>query len=200
MTAQEQPTPTKDDDLTVDTPQPQPKRRWLKVLAGFFALVVLLLGSVVWMMQSERGSVALFRVVKTLTAGKVDVQWRSGSLADGGAASSVNVHLSSTQIDIKNLSGTWRWDYVPIHWRVSSLSADEVNITLLPKPDSNTPTADVVLPFAITADRVQVNTVQIISTTSTTVMSQIDGSVATDKRNHAINLTRMVQGSAEYNG
>ena len=102
-----------------DTPETPPKKkrnRWIKIVAALIVAPILLFAIIVGLVQSERGTVILTTTVKGLTGGNVDVAWSSGSLAHGGAANSVKVNLSGTQIEIKNLSGVWRWDYVPLKW------------------------------------------------------------------------------------
>lgn len=186
-----------------DTPETPPKKkrnRWIKVVAALIVAPILLFAIIVGLVQSERGTVILTTTVKGLTGGNVDVDWSSGSLAHGGAANSVKVNLSGTQIEIKNLSGVWRWDYVPLKWYVANLSAEEVNVTLIPTPDTNKPVSDILMPFAIAGEHIQVGTLNIISGTSTTTMTNINGAVSTDKRHHAISLSSMSQGTADFNG
>jgi translocation and assembly module TamB len=192
-------------DERVETPAPTPPtatkaRHWKKILAVLIIAPVVLLGAVFSMAQFERGTFMLCRIINTLSAGMVKVDWSSGTLAHGGAANSVNIHLSSTHVDINNVSGKWAWDYVPLRWRVLNLAADEVNVTIIPTPSTGKPVGNILMPFIIEAERVQVATVNIITSTNTTTLYNIDGAVSSDKRNHQINLSSLTQGTADYRG
>jgi autotransporter translocation and assembly factor TamB len=176
------------------------KYRWFRrLLLTLVILPFILVGSVLILAQSEGGTRALFRAVHVLSAGSIDTQWRSGSLAHGGSAERVLVNLPKTKINITNLSGEWSWDYLPLNWRVSHLSMDEVFLTVVPKVEDK-PAQSVLMPFAFEVNRLKINAFHLMNGISTTTMSEIDGAVKTDKRQHQINLTNLTQGSAYFSG
>lgn len=186
-----------------DAPQPTKKKRhWLRwLLLVLIAVPVLVAGAIVAMIQTEAGTKTFWTVAKVLSAGQLQADWRSGSLAHGGSASEVHVHLAKyVHVDITNLSGEWSWAYLPLKWSVERIAADTVDVTMYPKPEDNTPLEKVTLPLSIDAKRVQVATVNLINGLKTTSLINIDGSVSTDQRHHQINLTHLTQGSAEYTG
>lgn len=182
-------------------PVPTKKRsRWLRrLLVTLCALPIMLITTILILAQSEAGTRFLFRLTQILSASSVDVQWRSGSLAHGGAVERLLLDLTNTKIEITNLSGEWSWGYVPLTWHVSNISADDVSVTTIPSKESK-PVDDVIMPFAFEADRVQINRLNIMSGTSTTTMTAIDGALKTDKRQHQIHLTNLTQGTANFSG
>ncbi|MGL4767525.1 MAG: translocation/assembly module TamB domain-containing protein [Formosimonas sp.] len=188
----------------VDAPEtestPPRKRRWRRVLVALLLLPIVLFGAIVGMAQSERGTLWLSKAVNAVSAGVVHVDWRSGSLAHGGSAELVQIHLKKTQVDIHNVSGQWAWDYVPLKWRVDQLFADEVKVTILPSPSSDKPVGDILMPFALDVARLNVNTVDIVTSSNTTTLHNVAGALATDKRQHRIVLNQLTQGTAQYQG
>ncbi|GHA64461.1 DUF490 domain-containing protein [Formosimonas limnophila] len=189
------------DSINEEKPTPiKKKSRWLRrLLLTLCILPIILIGTVLILAQSEQGTRVLFRLTHVLSAGSIDAQWRSGSLAHGGAVERLLVDLPNTKINISNLSGEWSWNYVPLNWHVSNISADEVSLTTIPTTQDK-PVESVLMPFAFEVDRIQINALHITSGTSTTTMTAIDGAVKTDKRQHQINLANLTQGSASFNG
>lgn len=184
----------------VQAAAPTPKRRWKKFLAALCFCPILLLGTAIGMAQTERGTIWLTRIVSAVSMNTIQVNWLSGSLAKGGTASDIAIHLSSTHIDIHNLSGAWHWQYLPLNWRIANLSAQTVDITLYAQPDSGKPAPDVLMPFAFSADLLKVDTLNIIRGTNTTTITNIEGALSTDKRQHKIALTHLTQGDAQASG
>ena len=162
-------------------------------------LPVALLLAALSLAQSEWGTKLLLRATQVLSFNHIKAEWSNGSLAHGGAASLIAIDLPSTKVKLTNLSGQWSWDYIPLKWQVANINADEVTVTTIPSND-NSPIEQVLMPFAIEAQRVQVGTLNIVSGRSKTTMTDIDGAVNTDKRQHTINLTNLTQGSAHFSG
>ncbi|TDR33096.1 translocation/assembly module TamB domain-containing protein [Hydromonas duriensis] len=185
-----------------NTPKPKKKTRWWRYVLMCVVLAhVLVIGAGIVMIQSESGTKKLWAIANTLTNGRIQADWNSGSLAKGGSASEINIHLApSVHVDIRQLSGEWSWDVFPFRWNVAHLKANTIDVTLYPQPDDNTPLDKVTLPLALDVKRLQVNTVNLISGLDTTVLSDIDGALSTDGRHHQINLAQLTQGSAHYNG
>lgn len=177
-----------------------PKKCWKKILLMFFAVPVILLSIIFTLAQSERGTSVLFKIVNKASFGVLYVDWRSGSLAHGGAAGAVNIHLSTIHVDINNVSGEWRWRYVPIKWQVNSLSAEEVSVTIYPSPDTSEPIPNILMPFVIEADYAQVGILNIVTGTDVTTMTDIKGSISSDKRHHFVNLKQLTQGVSTVSG
>ncbi len=194
---------TGDPDVA-DTKQPtaktSKKRRRLFALLGLLLSLVAILIFVVVAVQTERGTRALLKVTKVLTGGNIQAQWVSGNLAHGGSAESIKIHLSSTHIDIANVSGEWQWDLTPVHWKVDRLSGERLDITLLPTEKKNEPTQQITMPFAMTVNNLSVQQINIIQGLDTTVLSDVAGSLSTDKVQHHINLGHLRQGRADYSG
>ena len=185
---------------TPSTPT-QPKRGWwVRVLAIVFALLLMLVIAAFSAAQSERGTQMLWKATKVLTGGKIQSQWVSGSLAHGGSAESIQIHLSTVHIDIHNVSGEWRWRLLPVHWQVDRLGAQRVDIALFPSEKVSEPTQQVLMPFAFTVNDLSVPEVNLIQGLKTTVLRDVSGSLNTDKVQHTINLKSLRQGNAEYTG
>lgn len=179
----------------------KPKRGgWLRVLAIVLALLLLLLAGFLVVAQSERGTKALWKTTRVLTGGKVQAHWLSGSLAHGGSADNVQIHLSTVHIDIHDVSGEWRWRLLPVHWQVDRLAAERLDITLLPSNEKSEPLQQITMPFAFTVDNLSVPEVNLIQGLKTTVLNDVSGSLNTDKIQHQINLSHLRQGNAEYTG
>lgn len=179
----------------------QKKHNFLKkLLLMMFVVPIVLLGIIFSLAQSERGTSALFKVINKTSFGLLYVDWRSGSLAHGGTASAINIHVSNTHVDIMNVSGEWGWRYLPIKWQVSSLSADEVSVTTYPNSDSSEPVPNILMPFIIEADYLQIGELNLVSGTNVTSMSDLKGSISSDKRHHLINLTQLVKGASTIIG
>ena len=177
------------------------KWRWLGGgLLALMTLLILLIGSVLIAAQSERGTRALWRATKVLSGGHVQSQWISGSLAHGGSAQSMQIHLSTVHIDIFELSGDWRWSVLPVHWQVDRLAAQRLDITLLPSEKKSKPLEQITMPLAFTVNDLSVPQVNLIQGLQTTELKDVSGSVSTDKVQHHINLTHLRQGGAEYSG
>jgi translocation and assembly module TamB len=190
-----------DDKSSTTPPRRAPaKRRWLRrLLLTVLILPVVLLLAALSLAQSEWGTKLLLRATQILSFNHIKADWSNGSLAHGGAASLIAIDLPRTKVKLTNVSGQWSWDYIPLKWHVANINADEVTVTTISSGDDS-PIEQVLMPFAIEAQRVQVGTLNIISGLSKTTMTAIDGAVKTDKRNHTINLTNLTQGSAHFSG
>ena len=177
------------------------KWRWLAGgLLALGALLVLLMGAVLIAAQSERGTRALWKATQVLSGGRVQSQWVSGSLAHGGSAQSMQIHLGTVHIDLFDVSGDWRWSVLPVHWQVDRLAAQRLDITLLPSEKKSEPLEQITMPLAFTVDHLSVPQVNLIQGLQTTELKDVSGSVRTDKVQHHINLTHLRQGGAEYSG
>ena len=116
------------------------KWRWLAGgLLALVALLVLLVGTVLIAAQSERGTRALWKVTQVLSGGRVQSQWVSGSLAHGGSAQSMQIHLGTVHVDLFDVSGDWHWSVLPVHWQVDRLAAQRLDIALLPSEKKSEP-------------------------------------------------------------
>ena len=175
-------------------------RRWLRAFAVMGVLLLILTASIIVAAQSERGTRLLWRATKVLSAGHVQAQWASGSLAKGGSAESVNIHLSTVHIDIYELSGAWQWELLPVRWNVPHIAAQRVDISIFPSTKESTPIQKVTMPFAMAVDDLNVRELNIIQGLKTTQLVDIAGSVLTDKVQHHINLTHLRQAGAQYTG
>lgn len=181
----------------------QPRRIGRTVILGLlslFAMLVLLVAGIFAAAHTERGTRAIFRIADKLSAGRIHAQWVAGNLAHGGSAEQLQVHLTTVHIDIENLSGQWRWQVFPLHWRVPLLAADRLDVALYPSDEPSRPLQKITLPFAITGEDVRVGTFNLIQGEKTTTMSEVQLRLDTDKVNHRIELTHLQQGSATYAG
>ena len=177
------------------------KWRWLAGgLLALVALLVLLVGTVLIAAQSERGTRALWKVTQVLSGGRVQSQWVSGSLAHGGSAQSMQIHLGTVHVDLFDVSGDWHWSVLPVHWQVDRLAAQRLDIALLPSEKKSEPLEQITMPLAFTVDNLSVPQVNLIQGLQTTELKDVSGSVSTDKVQHRINLTHLRQGDAEYSG
>ncbi|MBS1174521.1 MAG: tamB [Burkholderiaceae bacterium] len=193
-------------ELNDDTPPTQtraPKstgRWWLRAFVILGALLLILTASIIVAAQSERGTRLLWRASKVLSAGHIQAQWVSGSLAKGGNAESVNIHLNTVHIDIYELSGAWQWEFLPVRWNVPHIAAQRVDISIFPSTKESTQIQKITMPFAMAVDDLNVRELNIIQGLKTTQLVDIAGSVLTDKVQHHINLTHLRQAGAQYAG
>jgi translocation and assembly module TamB len=198
--------------LNEDTPptqalSPQPPkppksigRRLLRALVVLLVLLSLLMAGIFVAAQTERGTRLLWRVTKVLSVGHIQAQWVSGSLAKGGSAESVNVHLSTVHVDIEQVSGQWHWGIFPLRWTVPHIAAQRLDISLFPSDKVSTPVQKITMPFGMTVDDLNVRELNIIQGLKTTQLLDISGGLLTDKVQHHINLTNLRQGGAQYSG
>ena len=176
------------------------KQRLLRAVMVMGVLVLLLLAGIIVAAQSERGTRLLWRTTKVLSAGHIQAQWVSGTLAKGGNAESVRIHLSTVHIDINELSSTWHWQLLPLRWNVPHIAAQRLDIAIFPSNEPSTPIQKITMPFAMTVDDLNVRELNLIQGLQTTQLLDISGSLLTDKVQHHINLTHLRQGGAQYTG
>ena len=175
--------------------------RWLvRALLTVTVLLVTALAAVLIAAHSERGTRALWKATQFLSGGAIQSQWVSGTLAGGGSAQSMQIHLRTVHIDIANVSGEWRWSALPLNWQVARLTGQRVDITLLPSDKKSKPVEQITMPFAFSVNDLAVQEINLIQGVQTTVLSDVSGSLATDKVQHHINLTHLSQGNATYSG
>ena len=176
------------------------KWRWLAGgLLALVALLVLLVGTVLIAAQSERGTRALWKVTQVLSGGRVQSQWVSGSLAHGGSAQSMQIHLGTVHVDLLmyraiGIGLCCLCIGRSIVWRRSAWTS---RYCLLKKSE---PLEQITMPLAFTVDNLSVPQVNLIQGLQTTELKDVSGSVSTDKVQHRINLTHLRQGDAEYWG
>ena len=184
-----------------DTRQPKTMaQRLLRIFMVLGILLSLLATSVFIAAQSERGTRLLWRTAKVLSVGHVQAQWVSGTLAKGGSAEFVRIHLSTVHIDIHELSSAWQWEVLPVRWNVPHIAAQRVDISIFPSTKESTPIQKISMPFAMAVDDLKVRELNIIQGLKTTQLVDIAGSALTDKVQHHINLTHLRQAGAQYTG
>lgn len=128
-----------------DTRQPKTMaQRLLRIFMVLGILLSLLATSVFIAAQSERGTRLLWRTAKVLSVGHVQAQWVSGTLAKGGSAEFVRIHLSTVHIDIHELSSAWQWEVLPVRWNVPHIAAQRVDISIFPSTKESTDRKSVV--------------------------------------------------------
>jgi translocation and assembly module TamB len=121
-----------------------------RLSGALLALILVLAAISIYAMQSERGSLALWRTAVWLMQGRLSGQYIGGSVAHGLQMRDIHYRDDSTDLGITDLDGRWRFAIGARKLSIDYLHIGEVDLRLQPTPSEPTVLPqDLRLPIAI---------------------------------------------------
>jgi translocation and assembly module TamB len=122
----------------------------VRLFGALLASILVLSAISIYAMQSERGSLALWRTAVWLMQGRLSGQYIGGSVAHGLQMRDIHYRDDSTDLGIADLDGRWRFAIGARKLSVDYLHIGDVDLHLQPTPSEPTLLPqDLRLPIAI---------------------------------------------------
>lgn len=179
--------------------------RWLKwVVWGGLVGCLLAVAVVLVAAHTERGTRAIWRVTHVVTSGAVQAQWLDGTLARGGSAQSLHIHVPTLHLDFSALAGQWRfsfdWGVLPVRWHVDQLSVERLDVAVFASDKAPEPLQTVRLPLGLTVQQLDIAQLNVIQGLNTQTFLDVAAGFESDRINHRLILNHVRQSGAEYSG
>lgn len=193
---------------TPPVPPKSPRRpRWrtaLRVLGivvtVFAVFLAVLIGWLLYAVQSERGTLQLWSTLSWALRGAITGEVVSGTARHGMTLRNVVYTKEGLRIHIDEVQGKWQIGYAPRRVHIQTLHAGTVDVSLPPPAPSTTPSSSlptsITLPAIVDVDNLRVERIRVRqgsgATASVTELSELRAELHSDGMRHRVAIDRLV--------
>lgn len=174
-------------------------------LSVMLVCLLLVVGSLGWLVHSERGSRQLWELAVRMSGGMVQGDWAGGSLSTGLALRQLVFQQGGMRVSMNSLRWSWHLELAPWRLIVTQLEMGNVALVLAPSSADSTPVTlpqQLVLPMGLELQALRLNTLSVTQAPGSTplIVKALQARMKTDGVHHQLELQQVHTPYGALNG